>query len=118
MSRGPDEGGGRELPPSTKPPIPLSQWEQHFHLARPTLKELIATRVLNLFSVSLIGTLSFAGLLVLVDSVFIFAKVITPEQRLVSEKVVMTFVTATVVQVGAALAAIVLAVFKEPSRSP
>ena len=95
-------------------PIYLSVREDRFHLTKPSLKELIAARVLSLFSVSLLGTLGFAAFLVVVDSLFIFLHTITPEQRLVTERVVMTFVTATVVQVGAAVVAIVYAVFKDP----
>ena len=44
---------------------------------------------------------------------FIATKIIAPEQRLVTEKILMTFVTATVLQVGAAVAAIVYAVFND-----
>jgi hypothetical protein len=73
---------------------------------------MVATRVLSLFSSSLLGTLAFAGLLVLIDAFFIYFKVIVSEQRLMTERIIMTFVTATVVQVGAAIAAIVIAVFK------
>jgi putative copper export protein len=97
--------------------IDLSELARRVHLEKPTLKEVVAKRVLNLFSVSLIATLVFAVILFVVDSCFIVYKHITPEQRLVTDKVVMTFVAATVVQVGAALAAIVIAVFKEtPAR--
>ena len=99
------------------PSIELSQAENAIHL-RPSLKEVIATEVLKLFRYSLFGTLSFAGSLALIDAVFIGTHIITPDQRLMSGSIVMTFVTATVVQVGAALAAIVFAVFREnPSES-
>jgi hypothetical protein len=83
----------------------------------PTLKDKVATKVLDLFHFSLKGTLIFAAALVLIDAAYIFFKVITPEQRLMSEKIIMTFIAATVVQVGAALAAIVFAVFRSMPNS-
>jgi hypothetical protein len=95
----------------------LGEREDAFKLAPPTLKEKVATKVLDLFHFSLKGTLLFAAALVLIDALYIFMKVITPEQRLMSEKIIMTFIAATVVQVGAALAAIVFAVFKSNPNS-
>ena len=120
-SDGTTEGDGEKPSPSRSrtatvvhsKPISLSEVAARVHLGNQSLKETIATRILNLFSTSLIGTLSFAGALVLIDAAFILLKVITPEQRLVTEKILMTFVTATVLQVGAAIAAIVFAVFKD-----
>ena len=81
------------------------------------LREHVAKRVLKLFEISLIGTLTFAAILVLIDAIFIYARVITPTERLMTEKVIMTFVAATVVEVGTALAAIVFAVFKTEAQS-
>jgi hypothetical protein len=81
------------------------------------LREHVAKRILTLFEISLIGTLAFAAILVLIDAFFIFFKVINPAERLMTEKVIMTFVTATVVEVGAALAAIVFAVFKTDAQA-
>lgn len=111
------EGGPIGLPsePFSEPPIELSDRAGELQLERPSLRDRIADRVLSLFSWSLLGTLAFAGMLVLIDSLFIFCKVISHEQRLMSERIIMTFVTATVVQVGAAVAAIVFAVFKSDS---
>ena len=114
----PDDGTGSEkLPPpaSLQPTIELSRREDQVHFSRPSLREMVATRVLNLFTWSLLGTLAFAGVLVLIDAIFILLKVITPDQRLMTERIIMTFVTATVVQVGAAIAAIVFSVFKTSS---
>jgi hypothetical protein len=106
-------GGERTSPPPiTSANIELSQLANEVHLARPTLKEMVATEVLKLFSISLRGTLLFAAALVIVDASFIGFKIITPDQRLMTERVVMAFVSATVVQVGAAIGAIVFAVFK------
>ncbi|NKB16833.1 MAG: hypothetical protein HC774_08255 [Sphingomonadales bacterium] len=72
---------------------------------------------MSFFKTSLSYTLIGAGCLLLIDSYFIFAKIIQPAQRLMTESVVMTFISATVVQVGAALGAIVFAVFKTPNDS-
>jgi hypothetical protein len=81
-------------------------------ITKPDLRTMVATDVLKLFKWSLLGTLASSGVILIVDEVFIIYKLITPEQRLLSEKVLMTLIGATVVQVGAALAAIVFAVFK------
>lgn len=82
------------------------------------LKNLVTVEVLTLFKLSLLGTLVAGGCLVLVDAVFVLFKVIQPDQRLVSERIIMTFVTATVVQVGTAFGAIVFAVFKASGNTP
>jgi len=76
------------------------------------LQRLVAERVLHLFGWSLLGTLAFAACLVVVDAIFLAFKIIRPEDRLMSERIVMTFIGSTVVQVGTAFAAIVVAVFK------
>ena len=81
-------------------------------ITKPDLRTMVATDVLKLFKWSLLGTLASSGVILIVDEVFIIYKFISPEQRLLSEKVLMTLNGATVVQVGAALAAIVFAVFK------
>lgn len=83
----------------------------------PDLRTLVTTKVLELFKWSLLGTLASSGIILIVDEVYILVKLITPEQRLLSEKVLMTLIGATVVQVGAALAAIVYAVFKTEASS-
>jgi hypothetical protein len=108
----PGGGGDQESPPRVAEAEELSKLASEIHLTRPSLKEMVATRVLSLFSYSLLGTLAFAALLVLIDALFIYMETIRPEQRLMTERIIMTFVTATVVQVGAAIAAIVFAVFK------
>jgi hypothetical protein len=115
--------GSPRVPAGSKPdiskptPVELSTAAREINLRQPTLRETIATRVLDLFRVSVIWTLLFAGALLFIDALFIFFKAITPEQRLMTEKIVMTFVSATIVQVGAAIAAITLAVFKtEPGK--
>ncbi len=110
--------GGRSLPPRIGPSVAnlqLSALAKEIHLDPPSLKQMVAVKVLGLFSLSLIGTLAFAAVLVLIDSFFIYSKIITPDQRLMTERIIMTFVTATVVQVGAAVASIVIAVFKTNS---
>lgn len=109
---------GREQAPRDlgKRSVNLSKKEGEVHIERPTLKEEVARGVMKLFTISLYSTLAFAGVLVLIDAMFIAIGVIKPEQRLMTENIVMTFVTATVVQVGAAIGAIVFAVFKEPSN--
>lgn len=97
--------------------IELSRRADSIHLEPPSLRDRVTNRVLNLFSISLVLTLAFAAALLAIDAWFIYNKIIVPEQRLMTEKVVMTFITATVVQVGTALAAIVFAVFKVPQNN-
>ena len=93
-------------------PVGLSARSAQYHLEQPTLKERVATQVLTLFKWSLVGTLCSSAIILVTDELFIFYKIITPEQRLLSEKVLMTLIAATVVQVGAALAAIVYSIFR------
>ncbi len=100
-----------------EPPEKLSRMAANIDLERPTLREVVATRVLDLFSLSLMGTLAFAAFLVIIDAGFILWKVIKPDERLMTPAIIMTFVTATVVQVGAAIAAIVLSVFKTENET-
>jgi hypothetical protein len=97
--------------------VALSAVAREIHLRPPTLKEKVADRVLDLFSVSLRTTLLFAGGMVAIDALFIWTRIITPEQRLMTGTIVMTFVSATVVQIGAAIAAITAAVFKSDAKA-
>lgn len=97
--------------PGSDRTVSLDEEEGRIHLD-PPLHVVVATEILKLFRWSLRGTLVFAALMAAVDAFFIHQKIITPEQRLMTGSIVLTFVTATVVQVGAALAAIVFAVFK------
>lgn len=101
--------------PARTPSVSIDAEERKISLEKPSLKEVVAKRVLDLFSLSLKGTLAFAGVLVLIDAVFIAVGLIKPDQRLMTERVIMTLIGATVVQVGAALAAIVVAVFRDAS---
>ena len=104
--------------PSRTPNVDLSAKATKVDFGKESLRELVATEVLRLFRYSLQGTLAFAAVLTLIDAGFILFKIIMPDQRLMTERIIMTFITATVVQVGAALAAIVFAVFKaEPTTS-
>ena len=93
-------------------PLGLERKTSPYSIEEPTLRDRVGDEVLRLFRLSLITTLSAAALIILIDSCFILAKVITPDQRLLTEKVLMTLIGATVVQVGVALAAIVYALFK------
>ena len=100
---------GRQAAPAT---VDLGSETARFGVDQPSLRDRVATKVLALFKVSLIGTLVSAAVILVIDEAYIYQKIITPEQRLLSEKVLMTLIGATVVQIGAALAAIVFAVFK------
>ncbi|MEQ1697104.1 MAG: hypothetical protein ABL901_14810 [Hyphomicrobiaceae bacterium] len=109
-------GGPNAMP---KPPetVELGDRASGYNIDEPSLRDRVADEVLKLFKLSLRGTLALACVILVFDYIFIAAKVITPEQRLMTEKVLMTLIGATVVQVGAALAAIVFAVFKTEASS-
>jgi hypothetical protein len=110
--------GGEKHSVSSPETVELSTRADVVIINKPSLREQVATRVLDMFKISLIGTLASAGIIVLIDHGFILFKIITPDQRLLTEKVLMTLIGATVVQVGAALAAIVIAVFKSDEQRP
>lgn len=101
--------------PSGSQPISLSEEEEKIGLARPGLKEVVTTRVLRLFQISLGATLVFATGLVILDAWMLASALIKPEQRLITESILTKLITATVVQVGAAFAAIVFSVFRYPN---
>jgi hypothetical protein len=110
-----NSGGEKKL---TKSPdtVELSAQAVEVSIQKLSLREQVTTGVLALFKFSLIGTLVATVLIGVIDHLFIGLKIITSEQRLLSERVLMTLIAATVVQVGAALAAIVFAVFKTGSE--
>lgn len=118
MSDATDEQGAGSSPapdPSMKPAaasVDLSRIANKVGFQPQTLKDYVATQILHLFSRSLFFTLGFATFLIVVDVVFIWTGTVKPQERLMTEAVIMTFVTATVVQVGAAIGAIVLSIFK------
>lgn len=84
----------------------------------PSLKERLASRVLTLFSISLLATLGFVAVLALFDILMIWHEIIEPDQRLVTQPVLMAMIGATIVELGAALTTIVIAVFKVPKKPP
>jgi hypothetical protein len=94
-------------PSSGRPPetVDLNARAEVLNIEKPTLQDRVADEVLKLFRYSLWGTLVFAGIILLFDEGFVSLGVIKPDQRLLSEKVLMTLIGATVVQVGAALGA-------------
>jgi hypothetical protein len=112
-------GGTAIAPPATKTmtrTIDLGAKADELAISKPDLRETIATQVLALFRYSLLGTLSFSAVILIADLAYIALKIISPADRLMTETVLMTLIGATVVQVGAALAAIVYAVFKAPAQ--
>ena len=97
------------------PLVSLEERSAAFGLAT-TLEERLAREVLSLFrlslSVTLVAFLALAGL----DAYFIGTNAIEPRERLVTETVVQSMIAATVVQLGAAMAAIIYAVFRTERR--
>lgn len=81
------------------------------------LREKVAQDVLRLFSIALFATLTFVGLFAIIDYVCVAADVLSAAERLVTPTVVQTMIAATVVEVGAALGVITLALFRTPKNS-
>jgi hypothetical protein len=109
---GEERGAGATPAPDATPRVRLGQEEERFGFEPQTLKDYVATQILHLFRHSLYCTLGFAAFLIVVDVIFIWTGTVKPGERLMTEAVIMTFVGATVVQVGAAIGAIVLSIFK------
>lgn len=98
--------------------VSLSKLSADLELRPPSLRERIAGRVLTLFSVSLFATLGLVALLSLGDFIMIWRGIIEPADRLVTQPVLMSMIAATIVELGAALTTIVIAVFKTPKKPP
>lgn len=113
------------FPPTRKPtssdqPIGLDRLSDDLvgSVKPPSLRDIIAGRVLTLFTFSLFATLGLVAVLAAVDITMIWTNVIEPDQRLVTQPVLMSMIGATIVELGAALTTIVLAVFRSPKRRP
>ena len=89
--------GDQRRPTASPETVELSAQADDVSINKLSLREQVATRVLDLFKISLIGTLVSAAAIALVDHVYILLKIITPEQRLLTERVLMTLIGATVV---------------------
>jgi hypothetical protein len=75
--------------------------------------ESVGDRVLKLFRISVLSTVLLCFALATVDGWFIFKGWIKPAERLVTERVLMAIIGASIVQVGAASSAIVYSLFKQ-----
>jgi len=95
--------------------IPLSEIASHLQLRKQWLSEQVASEVLRLFRLSVVTMAALTVVLAAVDAVFIYIGTIGPADRLMTERVLLAVVGASIVQVGAAFAAIVLALFKNPN---
>ncbi len=97
--------------------LTLSSLSEEVGLRPPSLKERIANKVLNYFGWSLLATVALAIVLAAVDAVMIWYDVIEPSDRLINQTVLMAMIGATVIELGAALATIVVAIFKVQRHS-
>ena len=91
--------------------IPLSNLAARIKLARHELNDRVAGEVLKLFKWSVGATVAITVLLACGDFAGLLLHVIQPADRLISERVVLALIGASVVQVGAASAAIVYGLF-------
>jgi uncharacterized membrane protein len=96
--------------------VSLSNISQNLKVT-PLFKEGVATKVLWVFIVSVAVTGAMSIGLAVSDACMIWHGIIEPSERLISEKVVMALIGATIVQLGAALATIILALFKNPTKT-
>lgn len=78
----------------------------------PGFHENIASQVMTMFRWSLIATVTLTLALCSLDAFFIGVKVVAPADRLITERVIMMIVGASIVQIGAAMIAIVYAMFR------
>lgn len=98
-------------------PLSLSTLSESYKLRQQALSEHVAKSLVKLFGINVVTTAGLTLFLALVDAAFIYLGKITPDQRLVSEKVFMAIVGATTVQLGLGIGAIVTALFKQPASS-
>lgn len=98
-------------------PIKLSTLAENYTLRQQALSEHVAKALVRLFGINVIGTVALTVILSLVDAVFIWNSKISAGERLISEKVFMTIVGATTIQLGVGIGAIVAALFKQPASS-
>lgn len=98
-------------------PLSLSTLSESYKLRQQALSEHVAKSLVKLFGINVITTAGLTLFLALVDAWFIYKGKITPDQRLVSEKVFMAIVGATTIQLGLGIGAIVTALFKQPASS-
>jgi hypothetical protein len=102
--------------------VPLTEFADELHFTRKmearkqAFSERVADRILSLFKVSVLSTVTLSAALAAVDAWFIGAGWIEPAERLVTSGVIMSIIGASIVQVGAASAAIVYSVFKQSPR--
>ena len=96
-------------------PVPLSQIARTIPLRRQILSERVAEELLGLFRLSVFFTVALTAALAAVDYTFIAMKWMVAADRLVTEKVLMAIIGATIIQLGAVVAGIVLALFKQPA---
>lgn len=99
------------MPTPKKDDLALSTLAGHLNLRNQTLREDVATKILTLFRISVIVTGVLTIALAAVDAVMICNHIITPDQRLVTERVLLALIGASIVELGAGLTAIVLALF-------
>jgi hypothetical protein len=84
-------------------------------LRKQAFAEQVGARILSLFKISVISTVGLCFALAAVDAWFILGDKIEPAERLVTEKVLIAIIGASIVQVGAASVAIVYSLFKQSS---
>ena len=86
-------------------------------IQKQRFSEEVGRTVLKLFNISTITMASLVVILALIDEAFILNDIIQPDERLITEAVVMSVIGATIIQVGAASFAIVSSLFKSPAAT-
>ncbi len=86
-------------------------------LRKQRLSEFVADELLKLFRLSVTSTVIMTVGIALVDFTYIGLGWVTPQDRLINQTVLMAVIGASIVQLGAAMAAIVYALFAKPPAS-
>lgn len=92
-------------------PKSLDDLASHIALRKQTLSETIAADIISLFRLSVTTTVILTIILAGIDYYAIFYHNMKPESRLVSERVLLAIIGASIVQLGAAAGAIVYSLF-------
>ena len=87
-------------------------------LRKHELSTYVAAEILTLFRWSVGSTVAITMVLVIIDALMVSFHVIKPEERLIGESILLALIGASVVQVGAASAAIAYGLFGQPATSP
>lgn len=100
-------------PPAPGKTLRLSDFDREMGLRKQAFTEQVAERILALFKISVLSTVGLCFAFAAIDALFIALGWVEPNERLVTERILMSIIGASIVQVGAASLAIVYSLFKQ-----